>query len=61
MHSASVVARLDRQPGIPETSAFEPISRGVLDCPLSRVMTVEGVSHVSRDMQSPSDGAIAPE
>jgi len=31
---------------------IEPIGRGVLDRPLSRAMTVEGVAHVNRDFNS---------
>jgi hypothetical protein len=49
-----VIARLDRAPSIPETAVIESMSRGVMDAPLSRSMTVfvrrqSGMLPVSED------------
>jgi hypothetical protein len=39
----SVIARESGRPSIPPASAIEPKGRGVLDHPLSRMMTAGGV------------------
>ena len=42
---------------IPETPVLEPIGRGVLDHPLARVMTAEGVTSFFQDKSQRSRGA----
>ncbi len=47
-----VIAREGGRPSIPETSMIEPKSRGVLDHPLSRMMTALGGAALSPSLRA---------